>query len=255
MPFRLTPAAANACRLDTLMSRLLLIAVVALPFTALAEGECQDDYLECKDGCLIDYGGSIRVEVKKQFDKCMKKCTKIARRCTERSMETKASGLDEGALDGAPTSDQVDEHGMPTSTASKKKKKSKVAAEEPASEEVSDEPARPRESLSDGEVPKSSRTAIKTDDDAPSKKKKGDEPSKGEVAKQEEPPKKEVIEMKLSPTKSTNDEDLRDDKPRASSPPKEEPRDEEPPPPPKKEKKKEEPPKKKEEDHDDLRYY
>jgi hypothetical protein len=227
--------------------RFLFTFTLFLPAAALAESDCEDTFTECRDDCSLEFGGSIRVELKKKFDKCMKKCTKTANRCTERVMEAKSGGLEEGALDGAPTSDQVDENGIPTKTANTKKKK-KVAAE-PAVEEDeprSDTPAK-KETLAESELPKSNRTQLKTDEPPPPPPRKEREVAKDEPAPA---PKKDVIEMKMTPKKE--EEDLRDDKPRASSPP---PRDEEPPPLPKKEKKKEDPPRKKEEDHDDLRFY
>ena len=222
--------------------RVALALLLSLPFVALAESECEDPYLECKDDCLIEFGGSVKVDQKKKYEKCMKKCTKVANRCTERAMETKASGLDEGALDGTPTSQDVDKEGLPTKTASKKKK---VAAEERADDTSGDDPpARPKEALTSDEVPKSNRTSLKVEDAPPPKQK--------DEARDE--PKKEVIEMQLSPRQETNDSDLREDKPRTSSPPPKEERDE-PAPPPKKEKKREEAPPPKKEDDDDLRNY
>lgn len=221
---------------------LALLIVLAPP--AFAEGECEENFFECKDDCLIEFGGSIRVEMKKAYDKCMKKCTKVAGRCTERAMETKAGNLDEGALDGTPTSDMEAGSGSP----SKKKKKKKAIDTYVDEQPTEDEPVKKKkEALSDSEIPRSERTVLKTDDEPPpSKKEKKEERA--------EAPKKEVIEMKMTPKKE--EEDLRDDKPRASAPPpKEEPREEEEPPPPPKKKKKEEPPPRKEEDHDDLRFY
>ena len=209
----------------------LALALLLLPTPALADSDCEDTFFECKDDCLIEFGGSIRVEVKKRYDKCMKKCTKTANRCGERVMETKASGLDEGALDGTPASDQ--------DRVSKKKKKT---AAEPAAEDTAsdDEPVRKKEALSESELPKSDRTTLKTDDAPPPSKKK----------EKEAEPKKEVIEMKMTPRKE--EEDIRDDKPRASAP-----REEEAPPPKKKTEVKKDPPppKRQEEDHDDLRNY
>ncbi len=212
---------------------LLSSLLVFLPCAAFAEGDCEDAFLECKDDCLIEFGGSTRVEVKKAYDKCMKRCTKTARGCGERVMETKASGLDEGALDGTPASD---EERAPA------KKKKKVAAEVAADDSSDDEPAKKKEALGESEVPKSNRTTLKTDDAPPPPKKKEKDPPKEERV---EAPRKEVIEMKMTPRK--DEEDLRDDKPRASAPAEAEA-------PPKK--KKIEPlPKRKEEDHDDLRNY
>ena len=41
--------------------RPLLVLSMLLPFVALAESDCEDTFLECKDDCLIEFGGSIRV--------------------------------------------------------------------------------------------------------------------------------------------------------------------------------------------------
>lgn len=226
--------------------RLSLAVLLTLPAAALAESDCDDSFIECRDDCSLEFGGSNRIDQKKKFEKCMKKCTKVANRCTEHVMETKAANLDEGALEGTPTSDQVDEHGIPTKTAAKKKKK----AAEPVEDDLrNDEPPRKKEELSESEMPKSSRTQLKVEES-----KKKEEPvkeSKAEPAPAKE--KSDVIEMKMKPRKE--EEDLRDDKPRSSGS-SSSASSEEPPPPPKKEKKKEEPaPKKQEEDHDDLRNY
>ena len=206
---------------------VLALLIVLASSAAFAEGDCEDNFMECKDDCLIEFGGSVRVEVKKQYDKCMRKCTKTANRCGERVTETRASGLDEGALDGTPASDEE-------RTGSGPVKKKKAA---PAVEQTDDEPAQKKEALSDAEVPKSERTTLKTDD-AP--------------APAPAPAKKEVIEMKMTPRKK-DEGDLRDDKP----PAREEVREETPAPAPKKktEEKKPDPPRRKEEDHDDLRNY
>lgn len=211
--------------------RFLVCLTVLAPLAVRAE-ECVDDYTECKDDCLIEFGGSIQVAMKKKFEKCTNKCNKLARRCNEREMTVRDNGLDEGSLDQKRGSDDSEAP----------RKKSKKAAEVARDDEpVQDEPVKKKEALRGDELPKSNRTELKSEDPPPAKK---EEPKKEE-------PKQDVIEMKLS--KQKEEEDLRDDKPKATakSAPREE---EEPPPPPKKEKKKEEP-KKKEEDHDDLRYY
>lgn len=222
--------------------RALLCLTVMAPLAASA-AECVDDYTECKDDCLIEFGGSTQLAMKKKFEKCSNKCAKLARRCNERVMTVKESGLDEGSLDGVPASDEVDSRGLPTRTGrdddSGSRKKKKAARAPVEDEPAQDEPVKKKEALRSDETPRSARTELKTDEPPPKK----------EEPKAEAEPKKDVIEMKLSPRKE--EEDLRDDRPQAKSQPREE---EEPPPPPRKEKKKEEP-KKKEEDHDDLRYY
>ena len=215
----------------------LVLALVCCSLPALAQGDCEDSFLECKDDCLIEFGGSVRVEMKKRYDKCMKRCTKKGNQCTERVMETKASGLEEGALDGAPTSDEVDSSGLPTRTGSEPKKKKKARDDVREDDAVADdEPVKKKEKLSESEVPKSDRTKLKVDEPK--------EPARVEAP----PPKKE------EPPARKLDEDLRDDGARVTAPARKEEVEEAAPPPKKKEEKKE-PPKKKEEDHDDLRFY
>lgn len=239
------------------MLRAFIMTSLLIPFAALAGSDCEDDFLECKDDCVIQYGGSIRVEVKKQYEKCMKKCTKKANTCTERVLETRDNSLDEGALDKSPSSRDVDSDGMPTrggddDEPKKKKKKKKVAAESRAADEEApaEEPAPKHDALREDEVPKSARTSLKSDDSPAPKpdrtEKKKDPESRAAEAKSDDPVRENVIKMELKPRRE--EEDLRDDRPGAKA--------EEPAPPPKKkEEPKKEPPKKKEEDHDDLRYY
>lgn len=237
------------------MKRLThLVLAVGLAFTPLSAraGDCEDDFSECKEDCLIQYGGSIRVEMKKKYEKCVKKCTKTARRCTERQLETKANELDEGALDGTPTSDQVDAEGLPT----RERKRKKEAPVDHDEDLRHDAPARQDEALPADEVPKSSRTALKTDEKGgpPSEPKQQSEAPKTEpvAAPRPEPPADEPRPIVMTPKrddgKSVGD-DLRDDGPRERKPVEEEaPR-------PRRRERPKEPPPKKEEDHDDLRFY
>jgi hypothetical protein len=234
-----------------------LLTLFVLGSTAALAGDCEDDFAECQDDCLIQYGGSIRVEMKKQYDKCLKKCIKASKRCTERKLETASNNLDEGALDNAPTSDQVDALGLPTRdekpAKDSKKPSKKAAADESAPyEDTQREEAVPKkEALSDDEVPKSSRTSLKVEDKkttAPSEAPKDEPPKKAERA--ETMPSQDVV-IRMTPKrddgKSAGD-DLRDDGPREAKPADEEP-------PRRRREKPKEPPPKKEEDHDDLRNY
>lgn len=230
---------------------LLAVGLALAPLSARA-GECDDDFSECKEDCLIQYGGSIRVEVKKKYEKCVKKCSKTARRCTERQLETKSNNLDEGALDGAPTSDQVDSDGLPTRDSGSKKAPKKEAPVDHDDDLRNDAPAHQGEELPANEVPKSSRTSLKTDEKSgpPPEAKKTSEAPKTE--KPADPPAEEPTPIRMTPKKDDGKsagDDLRDDGPRE-----EKPADEEAPRPKRREKPKEPPPKK-EEDHDDLRYY
>jgi hypothetical protein len=213
---------------------------------ARAEAECEDDFTECKDDCVVEYGGSTRVEMKKLYEKCMKKCIKTVNRCSERVTETKNNKLDDGALDHSPGSDEVDKNNMPTRTSRPGKK--------PTAEPGGDEdntPSKPHDDLSDAEVPKSSRTQLKDEGDKGNKPPPASKPppsSKPEPVADKPPPKKEEpIRMELKPKDA--EDDLRDDKPRQKDP------EPEPTPPPKKREEPKPPPPKKEEDHDDLRNY
>lgn len=221
---------------------------VALSLPALAD-ECTDDYAECKDGCLIEFGGSMQLSQKKKYEKCTNKCTKTARRCSERVMETKNNQLDEGALDGTPASDETDRDGLPTRSGSKKKKARD--AEESSGSPSDEGSSTPRGALREDEVPKSNRTTLKVDESAPPPKKDEEAPKKDE---EDAPQKSEVIEMKITRKKNGSDNELRDDGPRAQPQPKEE---EAPPPSRKKKKEKTDdaPPPKRDEDHDDLRNF
>lgn len=233
---------------------LLAFALALAPLSARA-GECDDDFSECKEDCLIQYGGSIRVEVKKKYEKCLKKCSKTARRCTERQMETKSNNLDEGALDGAPTSDQVDADGLPTRDAASKKAPKKEAPVDHDDDLRHDAPAHQGEELPADEVPKSSRSTLKTDEKSgppPEATKKREAPKAEPVAEKRAEPADEPAPIRMTPKKDDGKsagDDLRDDGPRD-----EKPADEEAPRPKRREKPKEPPPKK-EEDHDDLRFY
>jgi hypothetical protein len=89
-----------------------MLWVVWVPALASA-GECEDDFSECKELCSIQYGGSIRDEMKDKFVRCLRKCTTTSANCHERTNETKVNHLNEGALDKSPSSRDVDENGMP----------------------------------------------------------------------------------------------------------------------------------------------
>ncbi len=243
------------------MKWLIPVAVLlALPARAGLD-ECNDDFSECRETCTVEFGGSIREEVKKKFNKCMKKCGKKLNLCTERAVETKSNALDEGALDKAPGSREVDENGMPERTAAKKRDDDAPARRDdelrvqepkpkdapPAREERAEKRA-PKEELREEEVPRSSRTKLDKVEKAEAPKR---EPKASEERAAAPPPKEtEEIKVELKPDRRPAlDEDVRDDSSSSSSsaPPAREEKK-------KKEEKKKDPPKK-EEDHDDLRFY
>lgn len=254
--------------------RRLLALLVLLPFAAAAQvNECAETLSECKEDCSLEHS-SIRADAPKKLNKCLKKCQKKFTTCEERELETKNNALDNGSLDKSPVSGDVDEHGMPTRTAVTKSKSTDDEERRPspgddlrddrpapapveeapkktkkakASEESESRP--PREEVRDSELPKSSRTELKVVDE----KKK--EPPAPVVSKKSEPEpvaaKKTDDAIVMTPkaeSKKPVEEDLRDDRPRASEPPAK-----------KTEKKKDDlppaPAKPKEEDHDDLRNY
>lgn len=236
---------------------VVLSLLLLLPATAMG-GECEDDFAECQDDCLIQYGGSIKVEMKKRYEKCAKKCSKKARQCTERRMETRNNSLEEGSLDRSPTSDQVDSDGLPTREKSSGKSKRAAEPVDHDDDLKSDEPSRAKEELPADEVPKSSRTTLKVEEkkapppetkqaEAPKASKESRDSKEDARGAPEEAP---VIRMtpKKDDGKSAGD-DLRDDGPREESPAVDEALR------PKRREKPKEPPPKKEEDHDDLRNY
>lgn len=253
--------------------RRLLVLVVLLPFAAAAQvNECAETFSECKEDCSIEHS-SIRGDAPRKLNKCLKKCQKKFTTCEERELETKNNSLEAGSLDKSPVSGDVDEHGMPTRTTVTKSKSTddedrrpspgddlrddrpapapveeapKKTKKEKASEESASRP--PREEVRESELPKSSRTELKVVDE------KKEAPPPVAVKKSEPEPvasKKSddtIVMTPKSESKKPVEEDLRDDRPRASEPP-----------PKKTEKKKDDlppaPPKPKEEDHDDLRNY
>lgn len=237
---------------------LLVVALSAAP--ALAAPDCEDDFSECKDDCVVAFGGSVRADMKKSFDKCMRKCIKKENTCTEHETETRTNQLEEGALDKSPGSDEVDSNNMPTRTTGGepgRKKKKKVTAEPSSPDGDPDEaPAKPKDALGETEVPRSARTKFKSEEEKPAPK-----PAKEDKPKEREPEKvaderpsrgddDSTVKVELKPKPA--EEDLRDDRPAK----REEPREEERPVVKKKvEDKPKEPPPKKRDDDDDLRNF
>lgn len=246
-----------------------------LPLVAVGQvNECAEQFSECREDCSLEHS-SIRGDAPKKLSKCIKKCQKKLTTCEERDLETKSNALEAGALDKSPVSGDVDEHGMPTRTAVKKAKTTDdeerrpspgddlrddrpapAPVEEPkktSKKTKADEPEQrppPREEVRESEIPKSSRTELKVAE--PTKK---DEPKSPEPEpKRSEPQAKKgepdaIVMTPKAESKKPAEDELRDDRPRAS----------EPPPSKKPEKKKDDlpppPSKPKEEDHDDLRNY
>jgi len=201
--------------------------------------DCGGAFSECKEDCSLQYG-SIRVDMKKRFAKCMRRCQKESNRCTEHVLEARSNNLEEGALDRTPPDDDAadardDAKPAERSAGTKKRTKTKrPAVEEESTESASDEgPPRRREVLSDEEVPESSRTQLKSDEKSPApvppKDASATEPAEPASTKAESP----------APT-------------RAESPAPAE--RSEPAPAPKREERYRPPPRK-EDDHDDLRNY
>lgn len=198
---------------------LLIVALSAAP--ALAAPDCEDDFSECKDDCVVAFGGSVRLDMKKSFDKCMRKCTKKENTCTEHETETRTNQLEEGALDKSPGSDEVDSNNMPTRTTGGepgRKKKKKVTAEPSSPDGDPDEaPAKPKEALGETEVPRSARTKFKSEEEKPAPKPpKEDKPKGGDREKvaDEQPSRgddERVVKVELKP--KADEEDLRDDRP------------------------------------------
>ncbi len=258
--------------------------LAAAPVRAGTLDECQDTYTECQDDCTVQYGGSIKDEAKKRIAKCLKKCTKAATICQERVVETATNHLEEGALNHAPGSDEVDEHGIPTRTSGGKAgagddsrrttgdlRDDGPEPEPKAQKGQGGKAARaPREDVHPDEVVKSSRTslgdappprkeppAVKKDEDAPRSTR-----TDLDAAPVREEPKPRREEPRAEPKeKHGNDEDLRDDGVRSGvAPPRKKDRDEERPretvkPRETPRETPKETPRPKEEDHDDLRNF
>jgi hypothetical protein len=245
------------------MTRWALIATL-VPMLAMAGAgdPCDDGFDECKDTCSIEFGGSIKDSAKKKFAKCVKKCTKTANNCHERAMETSRNNLDEGALAHSPGSREVDENGMPDRTTGAKareevppRRDDDVGAKGSRAPKEEKVEKKPRETLKDEEVPKSSRTKLDKVDKSEKVEPVKTSPKEGKAKDPEprEPEKPKEIRVEAKPDKGPRlDEDLRDDGSRAvADEPKKKP-----------EKRREEPreeprpvKKDKEEDHDDLRNY
>ncbi len=219
------------------------LCLTALPSRA---NECDDAFTECKDTCLIQYGGSVRPEMKKKYEKCAAKCGKTGRHCTEQLMETRNNGLDDGSLARTRGDDDLREEVPARSSGRTRAAPREEEDERPRREE----PVKKKEALREDEVPTSDRTQLKVDEEEEKAERerareREREREKEREKKKEEEPKAEAIEMRLKPQKEEND--LRDDQPRKEEPPKREER--------KRREVREAPPPKKEEDHDDLRYY
>lgn len=199
--------------------------------------DCGGAFSECKEDCSLQYG-SIRVDMKKRFAKCIKRCQKESSRCTEHVLEARSNNLEEGALDHTPpdgdAADAQDDARPDAKPAerragAKKKKAKRPAVEEEPTEPASDEgPPRRREVLSDEEVPASSRTQLKSDEKSPAP------PRPSEASPQEAPATAPAPPKAESPAPAERDE---------------------PAPAPKREERYRPPPPRKEDDHDDLRNY
>ncbi|MCA2979745.1 MAG: hypothetical protein INH37_15840, partial [Myxococcaceae bacterium] len=228
--------------------------------------ECAEAFLECKEDCALEFS-SVRQEVQKQLGRCLKKCGKKRATCEERELETRANGLDPGALDRSPAATDVDENGMPNRTSGASPRADEPRAPPPSDQAPTVEPApvgrkpaddaaartRPADEPAP-EVPASSRTALKGDDRSPPvAAQKVPPPAAGEPNPAAPARSPEPLVLTATPdTQKKLDEDVRDDAEAAR-------RAEPPAPAPTKKKKNEglppPPAKPKEEDHDDLRNY
>lgn len=193
---------------------LFVATAVAAQQRAADAADCEDAYLECKEDCLIKWGGTTDLKKRAKNNQCINKCAGVDRDCREAFLETKRNNLDEGSLKGSPSSRDVDSEGMPTKTAAKKPpppKEDDVRDDAPPKKE--EKPVAQKPEIAPEETPKSTRSTLKTD---PKEK-----PAEVKPEPKPEPPKKE------------------EPPPRREDPPKrEEPKAEEAPP-PKKEKREE----------------
>ncbi len=149
----------------------VLVSVLATgAHTALAASPCNEVLSECREDCLIEFGGSASLPMKKKYDKCLGKCVKTASLCTERALEVDRNQLDDGSLDKSPGSREVDSDGFSTAPKATPKKSEADPFEAPAPpRKTSPTPATVRESpalappLSQSETPKSSRSELAVD--------------------------------------------------------------------------------------------
>lgn len=80
------------------MDRALCSLLVAFAATAWAgDGSaqleaCNEQLLDCKENCTIDYGTSVKLRT--QLMKCVKKCSKKHASCQEHTLELQQAGIE-----------------------------------------------------------------------------------------------------------------------------------------------------------------
>lgn len=181
---------------------LLVGTAVAAQERPLIPTDCDDKYAECKEDCLIRWGGGTDLKKRAKNNQCINACSKVELDCRETFFETKRNNLDEGSIAGNPNSRDVDSDGMPTKTAKKGEPKPKKVEEdlrdEPKKEERAPEPKR---ELAAEETPKSTRTQLKADPkEKPAEKPAAEKPAeKAPEQKRDEPPPPRREEPKPAP--------------------------------------------------------
>jgi hypothetical protein len=154
--------------------RSLLLTLVGLSLgtgttSAWAAGPCNEALSECREDCLIEFGGSTALPMKKKYDRCLGKCVKTASLCTERALEVDRNQLDEGSLDKSPGSREVDSDGFSTAPKASNKKTDGDAFDTASTPKRTAPSSTGRESpplappLSQSEIPKSTRSELAVD--------------------------------------------------------------------------------------------
>lgn len=210
------------CKVEVAMRFVTGFTMLALLPTLAWAGECEDDFSECQELCSVQYGGSIRDEMKAKFVKCLNKCRGKAQTCRERTTETKSNHLNDGALDRSPSSRDVDEFGMPILKKAPPPEKPSTREElrdedsapppvkvtKPAkkTEPLPEPVAKPKpKSLDDDDLSKSDRAPVVTEKPAP----REPTPEPAPVVKKKSPPAEPVVKPAEPPAKKVDDDDLR----------------------------------------------
>jgi glucan-binding YG repeat protein len=140
--------------------KLFMVAAVVWSALVFAGPDCEDEFSSCSEDCTMEFGSSARDEMKKRFAKCQKKCTKKERLCTERAVETRSGQLDEGSLEKSTSSRDGDEFGSPKARPQNKASDSRKPRGDDTEKVQS---KKSKGELEAEEIPKSTRSSLKTE--------------------------------------------------------------------------------------------
>ena len=178
---------------------LLVGTAVAGQERPLIPTDGDDTYAECKEDCLIRWGGGTDLKKRAKNNQCINACSKVELECRETFFETKRNNLDEGSIAGTPNSRDVDSDGLPTKTAKKaepKPRKEEDLRDEPAEKPKKEErAAEPKRELAAEETPKSTCTQLKADP----KEKPAEKPAPEKAPEKREEPKPAPVEEAAPP--------------------------------------------------------